>query len=213
MFDGDLIMTLRALLVAPLINAGLLGLAHASAIPSYSCVFTEPFVSVDTFPGGFRFATPDRTDMGAISSFTIKGPATELGGKLPSGKTFSVKIVERVAGDGMSDTTRPYAGTLMGATVTGAVEGACLKFPDGTTPRPVKNIKVNDKLNVRAKPNAKSKIVNRVGPRGMVWAFPEPTAKGWARVATAFYPKGDAGLINIVEGWVNASYLGAPGDR
>jgi uncharacterized protein YgiM (DUF1202 family) len=206
-------MKTRSMVFALLLLSAMTAAAQASAIPSYSCVFTEPFVSMDSFPGGFRYATPDGTQTGAVSTFTLNGGTTVLGGKLSSGKSFSVKILMQVAGDGMSDVKRPYAGTLSGTAVGPTVEGACLKFPDGTTPRPVKNVAANDKLNVRTKPSSKAKIVNRIGPGGMVWAFPEATVKGWARVATSVIPKGDSGMVSIATGWVNAKFLGLPGDR
>jgi uncharacterized membrane protein len=206
-----------AMMVRPLFFVWLLfaslGAADASAIPSYSCVFTEPFVSLDSFPGGFRYATPDKAETGAVSTFTIVGDTAVLGGTLTSGKSFSVRIQNKAAGDGMSDVIRPYTGTLSGTVAGTAVQGACLKFPDGTTPRPVKNMAAGDKLNVRMKPSAKAKIINRVAPGGMVWAYPESTVKGWARVTTAVFPKGESGMVSITTGWVNARFLGLPGDR
>ena len=208
-----IVMLLRLIILSTAMSVVGLSAAQASAIPSYSCVFTEPFVSVDSFPGGLRYVTPEKVETLAATTFTIFGPATVLGGTLASGKGFSVKIIKQAASDGMSELMRPYAGTLSGTAVSLTVHGACLKFPDGTTPRPVKKVAANDKLNVRSKPNAKAKIINRVGPQGFVWAFPESAAKGWVRVATAVYPRGDSGTITISTGWVNAKFLGLPGDR
>ena len=206
-------MLLRCIGLSAAVFIASLSAAQASAIPSYSCVFTEPFAGVDSFPGGLRYVTPDKAETLAATTFTISGPATVLGGTLTSGKSFTVKIVEQAASDGMSDLMRPYAGTLSGTAVSQTVQGACLKFPDGTTPRPVKKVAAKDKLNVRTKPNAKAKIVNRVGPQAFVWAFPESAVKGWVRVASAVYPRGDSGTITVTTGWVNAKYLGLPGDR
>ena len=206
-------MLFRRLLLSAAISIVSLSAAQASAIPSYSCVFTGPFAGVDSFPGGLRYVTPEKVESLAATTFTISGAATVLGGTLASGKDFSVKIIKQAASDGMSELIRPYAGTLSGTAVSLTVQGACLKFPDGTTPRPVKKVAANDKLNVRTKPNSKAKIVNRVGPQGFVWAFPESAVKGWVRVATAVYPRGESGTITVTTGWVNAKFLGLPGDR
>lgn len=187
--------------------------ASATALPSYSCVFTEPFISVDVYPGGIRYATPEGASVIADVNFTMPSGVTKLGGMLPSGKAFVLDITKGSASDGMSDMMRPFTGKLSGPAVSRVVQGACLKFPDGTTPRPVKGVSSNDVLNVRTKPTVRSAIVNRLNSRGFVWAFPDNMVGNWARVATAKMPAGESGNVTVVTGWVNARFLGLPSSR
>jgi uncharacterized membrane protein len=182
--------------------------AFASALPSYACVFTEPFISIDTFPGGVRYDAMGETLNVGNLSFTIAGFISTVEGVLPDGKLFNLAISPGPAGDGMSELMRPFAGVLTGTAVGNTVNGACLQFPADSLPRLVINVAEDDVLNVRNKPNAKATLVNIVRPGGTVWALVEEMQNGWARVATPSFPKGESGDVTVVEGWVNAKFLG-----
>ena len=176
----------------------------ASAIPSYSCVFTEPFVVIDSFPGGIRYTTPDAvlTAKGAAVT-TSTGTKATLEGEVKAG-TFSVSITKKPGTDGMSDLVRPYIATLLAKPAV-KVTGACLRYPDGTTPRKV-NIRTG-KLNVRSKGSTSSAKVVALNPGASVWAFPENVTNGWVHVAAAKNPDGGSGLITVVEGYVRSTFL------
>jgi uncharacterized membrane protein len=181
---------------------------HASAMPSYSCTFTEPFITLESYPGGARFNTPDAQGTVLSPSLDASGAVTQISGIMPDGKTFILRITKEVSGDGMSDMMRPYKGVVTGSYVSAPLRGACLRFPDGTSPRPVKGVLSDDVLNVRSRPTARAKIVGGVASGGTLWAFPEDLVRGWARVAAPAFPKGGAGMVGIVQGWANAKFLG-----
>jgi uncharacterized protein YgiM (DUF1202 family) len=182
--------------------------AQATAMPSYSCVFTEPFISVDSFPGGVRYETPEGAQPVAAAILGGSPAKPVLDGKIGGSKSFSLAIVKKPGSDGMSSLMRPYTGTLSGSAVGNALEGACLKYPDGTTPRQVTGVIETDTLNVRTKPSANGAIIARVRPGTSVWAFPETVKNGWARVAVAKFPPGEDGNVTIVTGYVRAKFLG-----
>lgn len=183
-------------------------MAHATAMPSYSCVFTEPFIGMDSFPGGVRYQTPETSENAKRVALTGSTAKPVVSGTLGSGKSFSLLIVKKPGSDGMSDFVRPYTGQLSGLAIGQPLEGACLKYPDGTTPRRVIGVVDTDKLNVRSKPAKGASVVARVGPGGSVWAFPQTTRNGWARVAVAKYPAGEDGNVTVVTGWVRTKFLG-----
>lgn len=179
--------------------------AEATAIPSLSCTFTEPFISIDTFPGGLRWDGPERRAI--AKSVSLAGSEREpvISGKLgPDRVRLSIK--NRSGSDGMSDFSFPLTG-LVQTNGARAFKGGCLRFPDGTTPRPV-TVAGNDKLNVRRSASASAAVVGRLGAGSRFWAFPEPLVRGWARGAFARYPAEDAGRVTVTYGWVNARYLG-----
>ncbi len=178
--------------------------AYASAIPSYSCVFTEPFVVIDSFPGGIRYTTPEAvlTATGAAASTSTEAKAI-LGGEVKTGP-FSVTIAKKPGTDGMSSLIRPYVATLTAKPAIN-VTGACLRYPDGTAPRKVA-IR-SGKLNVRTKASVSSAKLAQLSAGVSVWAFPEKVSNGWVHVAAGKYPAGGDGAITVVEGYVPDEFL------
>jgi uncharacterized membrane protein len=201
-------MFLKPLITGVLLLIASCANAYASARPSYACVFTEPFISISSFPSGMHYESFGTAIPVTQSTFSIKDGVVTFTGTLKDKKTFMLMISKEPGSDGMSDFSFPYAGKLSGAASGLALSGGCIKFPDGTTPRAVKNVADNDRLNVRQKPNSKAKIVNSIPPRGLAWAYPDKLVKGWARVSTARYPKNESGDITVIDGWVNAKFLG-----
>jgi hypothetical protein len=68
-------------------------------------------------------------------------------------------------------------------------------------------------LNVRAGPGVRNTIVARIDPRSLAWAHPIDMKKGWAFVSVTRQPGGESGPVLVVDGWVNARYLGEPAGR
>jgi uncharacterized membrane protein len=181
----------------------------ATALPSYHCVFTEPFISLEISPAGVIYVQGDSNEIVQPTGFTIEGPVTVISAKLANQTVFGIAITKEPGGDGMSDYIMPFKGLLeTSAFGDTKLSGACLKHPDGSRPRPVVNVAENGRLNVRASPNARARIVNHVGPRGSVWAYPDATNRGWVRVSTALYPSNETGEVRVVSGWVNGRFLG-----
>jgi uncharacterized membrane protein len=187
--------------------------ALASSHPAYSCVFTEPFIGIDSFAGRATYKSPEKQWPDLAVTLQTKNGVAVLDGRLLDGKSFHLRIVKGKGSDGMSDMVRPYAGELSGTVVGMTLSGACLKFPDGSVPRLVKGVAENDVLNVREAPMAKGKIVGTVDPRGEVWVLPVASSNGWLRVAIAVYPKDEQGDVNVIEGWVNGKFVGDVGTR
>jgi uncharacterized membrane protein len=183
--------------------------SFATALPSYNCVFTEPFISLDISPAGVIYGQGDSKEIVQPSGFTIDGPLTVISGKLANQTVFGIAITKEPGSDGMSEFVMPYKGLLeTSAYGETKLSGACLKHPDGSRPRPVVNVAENGRLNVRAAANARARIVNHVGSRGSVWAYSETTNRGWVRVSTALYPPNETGQVRVVSGWVNGRFLG-----
>jgi hypothetical protein len=188
------------------------GAANATAMPSFSCVFTEPFIGIDVWPGGMRVATPERAQ--AVKAATLGGTAREpVVSTTVAGEKTTLAIRDKPGSDGMSDHLRPLTGLLTRGANAMPQPGACLRFPDGTTPRPVTGVGVADHLMVRASGNVRAAKVGELGSRGMFWAFPEPLVAGWARGAIERLPEGGTGQSRVVIGWVNARFLGTVAAR
>lgn len=195
---------IRAAFMLPLLLGGACS-AQATAIPSLSCTFTEPFIGIDTFPGGMLWDRPGSRTIAKTTTLggTVREPV--VSGQLGTDQVrLSIKV--RPGSDGMSDFIFPLTGLIR---INGAppYEGGCLRFPAGTTPRSVKVVG-DDKLNVRKAGSARAEVVGRLGASSWFWAFPEPLVRGWARGAFARYPGSDSGKVTIGYGWVNARYLG-----
>ena len=183
--------------------------ASATAFPSLSCVFTEPFVGIDVWPGGARAITPEKTLL--LRNRKLGGSALEptVQGTI-AGMPAQLAIINKPGSDGMSDFERPLTGTLTGWPSTATLQGACLRYPDGTTPRDVIGIAPTSKLIVRSTSAGAGSIVGRIGPRGRFWAYPDPLVKGRARGAFERLPTGGTGSIVVAEGWVHARFLKIP---
>lgn len=194
------------------ITATLFGLsapATATALPSICCVFTEPFIAISVFPGGLTVARPDQQDLSINPRLagTAKEPTIhfDLGGH--RGK---LQVLTRPASDGMSDFQMPLTGLLSGLDSLQDQQGACLRFPDGTSPLRVRVATPDSRSNVRSAGSHRAPILGQIGPRGWFWAFPEQVRNGWVRGAFARYPEGQKGEVAVVEGWVHSRYLGPP---
>lgn len=186
--------------------------AGATAYPSLSCVFTEPFVAVDVWPGGARLITPEATRLATarVLGGTMIAPTVTL---TIDGKAVALRIENTPGSDGMSDFVRPLTGYLTGYLLATPQQGACLRYPDGTTPRPVIGVAATSRLNVRDRASPKSRVVGQMEPRGRFWAFPESTVSGWARGAFEKVPLEGTGKIVTAIGWVRVVNLGRPGAR
>jgi hypothetical protein len=183
--------------------------SFATALPSYFCVFTEPFISLDISPAGVIYSDGERKEIVQPTGFTIEGPVTVISGKLADQTVFGIAISKEAGSDGMSDYVLPYKGLLeTSAYGDNKLNGACLRHPDGSGPRPVVHVGENGRLNVRAAPNARGRVINRVGQGMSVWAYPEARVRGWVRVSAALYPANETGEVRVVSGWVNARFLG-----
>jgi uncharacterized membrane protein len=183
--------------------------SFATALPSYSCVFTEPFISLDISPAGVIYSDGERKEMVQPTSFKIEGPVTVINGKLADQTVFGIAISKEPGSDGMSDYVTPYKGLLeTSAFDDNKLNGACLRHPDGSRSRLVVNVRENERLNVRSAPNVRGRIINRVRQGMSVWAHPEAAVGGWVRVSTALYPANETGEVRVVSGWVNARFLG-----
>ena len=181
--------------------------ATATALPSISCVFTEPFIAISVFPGGLAVARPDQQDLSVDPRLagTAKEPTFhfDLGGH--RGK---LQVLARPGSDGMSDFQMPLTGLLSGLDSLQDQQGACLRFPDGTSPTRVRVARPDSRLNVRSAGNRRAPILGQIGSRGWFWAYPEQVRNGWVRGAFARYPDGERGEVAVVEGWVHSRYLG-----
>jgi uncharacterized membrane protein len=205
---------MRACLIAGLLLLAAASPSDAAARPSFSCVFTEPFIGIDSYPGGLSYDTPEAVIAATPTTFTVSGETVTLGGNLLDGTSFTLTIRREPGSDGMSDDIYPYAGKLSGTTVNGELNGGCRKMPDGTSPRRVIKVAQDDVLNVRDKPNVKGKVVNQIAPGGVVWAYPEELVNGWARVAALWRSKSAPyAPPEIADGWVNAKFLGDVGEK
>lgn len=186
-------------------------IASATAFPSISCVFTEPFIGIEVWNSGTRVITPE--GLFPVSQRILGGTRLEptITAKV-NGMDLKLSVINDVGSDGMSEFARPLTGELMGwPPMPTALTGACLRYPDGTTPRPVIGISNNGKLNVRARANASSRLLGQLRPRSRFWAFPESAQNGWVRGAFERIPSGESGMITVGEGWVRARYLGLAG--
>jgi hypothetical protein len=172
-------------------------------------VFTEPFISLDISPAGVIYSDGERKEIVQPTGFTIVGPVTVISSKLADQTVFGIAITKEPGSDGMSEFVMPYKGLLETSTSGNRkLNGACLRHPDGSRSRPVVNVRENERLNVRAAPNVRGRIVNRVGQGVSVWVHPEAAVGGWVRVSTALYPANETGEVRVVSGWVNARFLG-----
>ena len=184
-------------------------IAGATAFPSISCVFTEPFATIDVWNGGMRIITPE----GAIpvTDRTLSGSNLEpIVRATIAGQAASLAITKLQGSDGMSDFKRPLTGVLTGWPQAISQNGACLRYRNGAAPRPVAGLAQDRHLNVRARPSMSSKIVGSVTSSGRFWAYPEPAVGGWVRGGFEVIPKGESGMITVSEGWVSVRYLGVP---
>jgi uncharacterized membrane protein len=180
--------------------------AQASSLPSFACRFTEPFISIDTYAGGALFITPENSTKAIVTNLG-GGAAASLAISLPDKGKFELNIAKKQGSDGMSDFVFPFQGAFRRGSNTAQI-GGCIQFPDGTSPRAVANISETDTLNVRRAGSTKSSIITKLRLGTSVWVFPEDVVKGWVRVAAPVYPVNGSGPIKVVEGWVNAKYLG-----
>ena len=194
-----------------LMLAAVPGTANATAYPSLSCAFTEPFINFSVWPGAASLNTPESTTL--ATSLSLSG--TELEPVIAAtiaGTPVRLEIENVPGGDGMSDFESPLTGHLRGRS-GGAQSGACVRFPDGTAPRPVIGVGSTDQLMVRVSGSARARTVGSIHSRGRFWAFPEPMVRGWARGAFEEVPAGESGRITVRIGWVNARFLGRVGAR
>jgi hypothetical protein len=186
--------------------------AHATAYPSLSCVFTEPFVGVEVWPGGASLITPEATRVATARKLggTTLEPAVTL---TVDRKKIALRIQNIPGSDGMSDFERPLTGYLTGYLMATPQTGACLRYPDGTTPRPVTGVAATKRLIIRDRALPSARVVGQLGPRARFWAFPEPVVRGWTRGAFEKIPVSSSGKITTAIGWVRAAHLGRPGGR
>jgi uncharacterized membrane protein len=186
-------------------------LASATAYPSVACVFTEPFVSVAVWPGGASLIEPERTT--AATTRTLGGTAgTPVISAIFGGTPMTLAVTEDPGSDGMSDHDYPWRGELNGYRSPNH-SGGCLRYPDGTTPRPVTGVAPQRRLAVRALASPNARVVGKLGFRSHFWAFPEPAVRGWVRGAFEKMPVEETGQVTFAEGWVHARHLGRPGSR
>ena len=184
-------------------------LAEATAFPSVSCDFTEPFLTIDVWNGGMRVITPEGAITVADRTLSGSNLAPIVHANI-NGKAATLAITHVQAGDGMSDFQSPFKGVLTGWPLATPQYGACLRYRDGAVPRPVAGVMQNSRLNVRTQPRVSSRIIGSVNSSGRFWAYPEPVFRGWVRGGFEVIPKGESGMITVSEGWVNARYLGPP---
>jgi uncharacterized membrane protein len=179
---------------------------EATALPSFWCSFTEPFITVSTGRNGIYYDDNDQR-VGFVTRPLVQKQGAEIvmSGRLKDGSAYTLKISKDIGSDGMSEFDYPYVGKLSGAA---SVIGGCVRMPDGTQLRRVLGVANNDQLNLRSQPNAAAKIIGAAYAKGFVWAQPAAFKKGWARGAAVLRPKDEQGLITAVEGWVNAQFLG-----
>lgn len=186
--------------------------AGATAYPSLSCVFTEPFVGIEIWPGGASLITPEATRVATARK--LAGTALEPTVTATiDGKKIGLVIENSPGSDGMSDFERPLTGYLTGYLLAAPQMGACLRYPDGTTPRPVIGIAGINRLTVRNRPLPNARVVGHLGAGTRFWAFPEAAVRGWARGAFQKMPVTTTGKITTAIGWVAAANLGRPGGR
>jgi uncharacterized protein YgiM (DUF1202 family) len=186
------------------------GASVASSMPSITCTFTEPFIGIDVFPGGVMFVTPEGNFEVESAMRVGTGEPIKITGSIVDSREFDLTVSNEPGSDGMSDMISPQSGSLVTGDAENPQQGACIVFPDGTTPRPIKDVAENDMLNVRDQPSSDGQILAKLNSRATAWAFPEDTNNGWARVAAANYPDNESGNITVLIGWVNAKFLGAP---
>lgn len=188
--------------------------ACATALPSFACSFTEPFIAVQTSPVGVRIATPLNSTLLAPGIFQTDGDKVTFASDTNDASGFKLIIEKDVGSDGMSDFVFPYTGMLSIPNGISNHTGGCVKLADGTTPRSVVNLQNDDRLNVRAAPSPRARIVNTLVQGGVVWAYPESRRGNWVRVSSLVYPRNDQGDVRVVMGWAHGRYLGdLPSER
>jgi uncharacterized membrane protein len=182
--------------------------ASATALPSFACSFTEPFVSLQTSPVGVHIATQLTSTTLAPAVFQTDGEKVTLASGANDAFSFKLIIVKDAGSDGMSDFAFPYAGTLTIPKGIANQTGGCVKLADGTTPRQVTNLTNDNRLNIRSAPNSRARIINTLAQGGLVWAYPEDRQGNWVRVSSILYPRNDQGDVRVVNGWAHGRYLG-----
>jgi uncharacterized membrane protein len=182
--------------------------AKASSTPSFSCIFTEPFVSLLTSPMGSYFINmADKPQILQLKSSKIVQNAHLLVLQAEQPKeTFELKVIKGKGGDGMSDRQFPFIGAFQFK--GNNLEGGCIRFSDGTSPRKIVNVKANDKLNLRESPSNSGKIIASYTSFETLWAFPENAINGWVKVEGLHYPQGENGPVKALKGYVLGQYLG-----
>jgi hypothetical protein len=194
-----------ALISQPPLKAGNVSNDRFSKLPSLSCEFSEPFITIITSPEGI-WRSSDET--GALEPQSIKG-TVRLKGSLTSKLTISATLVDgspielvlkkEPGSDGMSDVETSHSCS------TGLLVGAGSIFPNGYVARTVVNVAADDVLNVRAKPNALAEIVAVQANDRRIWI--KPSHSKWKKVAFAQSPTSQTGRERIVTGWANTDFI------
>jgi uncharacterized membrane protein len=180
----------------------------ATSLPSFQCTFTEPFITILTSPRGIIYEAPDANQSLLATSVDTGSPTTIVKATLADRSTFSLDISKEPGSDGMSEFAFPYTGKLASSAFGMVITGGCLKHANGTSPRRIINVAEVDRLNVRAGPNARARIVNPLRAQSKIWAYPQNPASGWVRVSSVLYPPNESGTVRVIEGWVNGRFLG-----
>ena len=208
---GDAVLKNQAWMLSAAALFGILifdSAALAVTTPSYLCKFSEPNSAIYISEGKIKKDSSRELDDLDISATEQKDGNIIFHSTAPDGKALMVEISKGEGSDGASAYDWPYLGAINSESSRYSMVGGCLKFPDGATPRQVMGLAKNDRLKLRAKRNSKSAILAVAKLATFVWVYPDQRTKGWTHVATAVYPKDDNGMIKVVDGWVNAKFIG-----
>ena len=139
-------------------------------------------------------------------SITRTGNNVSVKGTL-AGKVFAVAITKVAFTESEPESAVPYSISIIGGegSVNGG-KGGCVRYGDGTVPRVVVGVAVDDVLNIRSQAKASASILSTAYNGEHVWVYPSTVKGGWIKVS--HFRQGTTAVKGaVIDGWVNAKFL------
>jgi uncharacterized membrane protein len=193
--------------VASAANASVKSVSGNNSRLSFSCSWTEPFDSMEIANGQVSYSfSGDKSETMLNPALTRTGSKVRVQGSLV-GKPFAALITNISFTDSEPEAAVPYSVSIIGGegSVNGG-KGGCIRYGDGTTPRTVVGVAVDDILNIRSQAKSTAPVLDTASNGEHVWVYPLTLKGGWIKVSA--YRDGTAkSKGTVISGWVKEKFL------